>query len=298
MTGRALTRLACVGLPLLALATSGAAFAGQESVQSVRQLYAAAEYEQALAAADKMARQPAIEQYRVFSLTALGRQDEAQKVMEALIEADPTYVLDPEETPPRVQQAFDQVRQRLLPEVAKRLYVDARAALERKERANAIARFERLLTIIDGAGPAAPAVEDLRMLASGFLDLSKALAELPRADADSAARTPPPPPVESPATRTPAAADTETPPVAINQQMPPWLPPDSQSRRGSFSGVVRVRIGADGRVEDAEILSSIHMLYDPVLLRAARNWVYQPARRNGVPIASEVNVQVNLAPER
>jgi protein TonB len=185
-----------------------------------------------------------------------------------------------------------------VPHVAKRLYVDARAALERKDRANAIAQFERLLRIIDAAGPAASAVEDLRLLASGFLDLSKALAEPPRVAADNAAAAGTSPD-ESPAARPAAPApDTETPPVAINQQMPPWLPPDAQSRRGSFSGVIRVRVGPDGRVQDAEIVSSVHMLYDPVLLRAARAWTYQPARRNGVPIASEVNVQVNLAPER
>ena len=280
----------------LALGTASIAF-GQQSVQTVRELYASAAYEEALAAVARMAPQPEIERYRVFSLTALGRKEEAQQVMESLIQADPMYVLNPADTPPRVQEAFNAVRERLLPNVAKRVYLDARASLERKDRDEAIAQFERVMQIIDAAGPAAASVADLRLLASGFLDLSKALAVDAPASAPAGER---PAPAREQTASTPAPAPAavveETRPVPVKQDLPPWIPPDAVARRSTFSGLVQIRIGADGSVEGAEIVRGTHPVYDALLLRAARGWVYQPAKRNGVPIASELNVEVNLTP--
>src|SRR5688572_16920448 len=116
---------------LLLCAAAGAVVRAQDPVQTVKDLYAAAAYEDALAAVTRLqsnAPQREIEQYRVFSLTALGRTAEAQKAMEAMIHADPSYVLDPAETPPRVQEAFTRVQQRLLPVVTKQLYSEARAS--------------------------------------------------------------------------------------------------------------------------------------------------------------------------
>jgi outer membrane biosynthesis protein TonB len=304
-------------MALLVCAAGAAAAAGQDSVQTVKDLYAAAAYEDALAAVDRLQRdkpQHEVEQYRVLTLTALGRTEEAQKAMEAMIEADPSYVLDPVETPPRVQEAFVRVRQRMLPVVTKQLYADARAALERKDRESAIGKFEKLLKIIDSAGPAKESMADMRVLADGFLGLSKALptgAPAP-ASGGSAVSAPVPTPGPSPAAAAPAtpgtpgagrpaagrpaAAGVETRPVAISQSLPTWFPSDSLSRRSAFSGSVKVSIGTDGRVSGAEIVESVHPTYDPMLLRAARDWLYQPAKRNDVPVASELIVEVNLRP--
>jgi TonB family protein len=78
--------------------------------------------------------------------------------------------------------------------------------------------------------------------------------------------------------------------------MPAWVPPDAVARRGTFSGLIQIKIAADGSVEGAEIVRGSHPVYDVLLLRAARGWVYEPAKRNGVPVASELNVEVNLTP--
>ena len=292
-----MTRVAFSFSVALAIGSASTAF-GQQSLQTVRELYASAAYEEALAAVERMDRQPEIERYRVFSLTALGRKDEAQKVMESLIQADPMYVLNPAETPPRVLEAFDAVRQRLLPNVAKRAYLDARASLERKNRAQAIAQFERVLQIIDAAGPAAASVADLRVLASGFLDLSKALPlEAPAPAAATPKPTPlPEQPVSNSAAAPTAPASQETRPIPIKQGMPAWVPPDAATRRATFTGLLQIRIGSDGRVEGADIVRASHPAYDALLLRAARGWMYEPARRNGVPVASELNVEINLTP--
>ncbi len=285
-----------------AAAATGAA--AQDPVKTVRDLYAAAAYEDALAAANRVqgTRPHAVEQYRVYSLTALGRHEEAQKAMEALVRADPAYQLDPAETPPRVQDAFSKVQQRLLPVVTRELYQEARGALDRKDRDGAIAQFEKLLAIIDGAGPATPAMGELRVLADGFLDLSRALparesvaagtadeealgpADAPARDASAAAAPP----------RAPAIPETR--PVAIEQQIPAWLPNDTLSRRSTFNGAVLVHIGTDGRVDAAEIARPVHPAYDGALLRAARQWRYQPATRNGLPVTSELTVEVTLRP--
>ena len=306
-------RFALISSTALVMCAAGAAVAsGQDSLQTVKELYASAAYEDALAAVSRLSPEPRreAEQYRVFSLTALGRTDEAQKAMEALIQADPSYTLDPAETPPRVQAAFTRVQQRMLPVVTKQLYTEARAALERKERKEAIERFEKLLKVIDSAGPAAAELADLRVLADGFLDLSRALpvaagAVAPRPVAVAAssaveesagaeAAVPPPPAAPSPSRAT--AAPVETRPVAISQTLPAWLPSDSLSRRGEFTGSVKVNIGVDGRVMSAEIVDSVHATYDSLLLRAARGWLYQPAKRNGQPVVSELLVEVNLRP--
>ena len=287
--------------------------AAQEPLQTVKQLYGQANYEDALAALDKLPSEtvrPEVEQYRVLSLTALGRSEEAQKVMEGLIRADPSYALDPSETPPRVREAFSSVRQKLLPGLTRQLYFDARAALDRRERDQAIAMFEKVIAIIDSAGNAAGSSAELRILADGFLDLSKAL---PRSAASStvAANGSPEPAAPTPVAPPPAAvtsgasartassaaaAVVETRPVALNQELPVWQPGDSLSRRGVYSGAVLVRIGTDGKVHSAEITKSVHPTYDSSLLRAARNWRYQPAKRNEIPVPSELTVEVNLRP--
>lgn len=301
-------RLAIHCLAVACCAAVPAMSAAQEPLQKVKALYGAAAYEDALAALDSLptGARPEVEQYRVLSLTALGRNEEAQKVMEGLIRADPAYALDPSETPPRVRETFAGVRQKLLPVLTRQMYFDGRAALDRKDRDEAIVLFERLIAILDSAGNAAGSSSELRILADGFLDLARALpARTPPPTAPATATASPEapaPPVASgdaPAAPTPMPVNTpavETRPVALNQELPAWMPGNAVSRRGLYNGSVRVRIGIDGRVQAADIVKSVHPTYDSSLLRAARGWRYEPATRNGTPVMSELTVEVNLRP--
>ena len=84
-------------------------------------------------------------------------------------------------------------------------------------------------------------------------------------------------------------------PVPVKQDLPVWVPPDQASRR-EFRGAIRVFISDAGRVTGAELASPIHPAYDRQLLLAAKAWAYQPALRNGVPIASEKVIEVVLKP--
>ncbi len=82
--------------------------------------------------------------------------------------------------------------------------------------------------------------------------------------------------------------------VPVRQALPQWVPPAGMSRYTDFRGAVRVEIGADGKVVSAAIAEPIHPAYDRLLLAAARDWLYEPATRDGVPVPSERTVQVSL----
>ena len=86
--------------------------------------------------------------------------------------------------------------------------------------------------------------------------------------------------------------------MAIRQTMPPWTPTDNASRRTTYSGAIRVGISVTGQVERAEIVRSVHPMYDRLLLQAAKNWAYQPARRSGSAVPSEQVVEVQLKPNQ
>jgi len=286
---------ACVALLTTTIAE------GQETIQQVKALYASAAYEDALSALSRLQagnRRPEYEQYRVFCLVALGRTAEAEKAIASVVSVDPSFVPDPAEASPRIRDMFAKTRRALVPEIAQRLYVEARSALDRKDKAAASERFESLVRLIDSATEAGegavgtaggdneePLLSELRLLASGFLDLARA--------SDSrteAART------SARAAHTPAADPVQvTPPVPLKQELPVWVPPDLSSRR-EFRGAIRVFISEAGQVTHAELSPGIHPVYDRLLLQATKAWQYQPAQRNGLPVASEKLIEILLKP--
>jgi tetratricopeptide (TPR) repeat protein len=282
---------------VLFLALTGAS-PSQDSVDVVRQLYAAADYESALATLDRLAT-PAgapevteVERYRALCLMALGRSADADAAIERVVRSDPSY--EPgEQEPPRVRAAFAAVRARVLPEVARALYTEAKAAYDRKDYPGAVAAFERSVRILEAIESADPALRDLSTLASGFLDLSRAA--IPPAPAAPAAATD----AEVP-TAEPASAETALPPaepVAIEQALPPWNTVwlGSQAQM-EFRGAIEVSIDEAGAVTSARIVQTIHPAYDPLLREAASKWRYVPARRDGKPVASTKRVEVVLRP--
>jgi TonB family protein len=178
------------------------------------------------------------------------------------------------------------------------MYLDARAAWNRKDTAAASAQFAALVQLIDSAAPAGgegdssaeksqPMLTELRLLASGFLDLGRALSASPVADGVQLKA-----PAREPVTTT---APEITPAVPVRQDLPAWVPTDQASRR-EFRGAIRVSISETGHVTSAELTAPIHPAYDRQLLLAARAWTYQPALKNGVASASEKVIEVVLKP--
>ena len=268
---------------LTATATSAPA---QDKIQHIKELYASAAYEDTLAAVSSLdASDPApeIEQFRIFSLIALDRQAEAEKVVETVLTAHPRYRPDEADASPRIQALFTSVRVRVGPDAIRQLYQDGKAALEKKDRPEAIRLFDEMLATADDPDlKDLQAVADLRLLGAGFLELSRAL----------------PPPAPEPAATPPAPAPAPiviTKPVAIEETLPPWTPPPSAGT-SLFAGSLRVDISATGTVDHVEIVEPIHPAYDSKLLEAARKWRYQPALRDGTPIPSSKTVVVRLKP--
>ena len=93
-----------------------------------------------------------------------------------------------------------------------------------------------------------------------------------------------------------AATSDFAPPVAVAQPLPLWVPPDPRSAERSFEGAIVVAIDESGRVTRATRRRSIHPAYDPKVLEAARAWSFAPARLNGQPVKSEIEVAVRLNP--
>lgn len=258
-------------------------------IDRVRALYGAAAYEEALAAMPALNGEevsPALEQYRALCLLALGREKEALATVERVVSDNPMYIPSPADTSPRMQTIFTRARSKLVPQLAKQAYAEAKAAYEAKNRDAAHAAFKQTMELIDSLPDAEKApLADLRLLAGEFFTLS----------------TPPPAPPLPPAAPTTAALNVPTGgdfvgPVAVREQLPTWVPPNSAAARTEYLGLLRIQIAADGRVTTAEIVRSSHPVYDLSAVTAAKRWIYKPATRGGQAVPSSKEIQIRLIP--
>lgn len=276
---------------LLTLATTASA---QDALGPVRDLYASAAYEEALTALGRMKPEASsaeleIDRYRVLCLMALGRGTEADSVIESMVAADPLYQPSAADASPRVRTAFTAVRQRVLPGVARSLYLEAKSAYDRKAYAEAMKTLEKTVLVIDTIdAPARNELADLRVLASGFLDLSRAAAA-PPAVAPAAAK----PETTSPPA-TPVMPDTAL--VVLKQDLPPMPFSITALGNGEYRGVIEVVIDDRGNVIGARMVQSVHAVYDPILLQAARGWKYEPPRISGRSSGAVKRVEIVLKP--
>ena len=260
--------------------------------------YAAASYEEALSALTRIDgalpdRRAEVEQYRAFCLIALGRLDEAERAVAALVEADPKYVPSPDVASPRVLTLVTEMRGRELPQVARRLLDEGRTAFKDKDFIRAQDSFDLLLELLDEpAMRGSPEREDLQLLAESFATLAVAV------PAVAVQPEPEPEPTLEPAARPAPVAAVVQPAVVVQQDIPMWIPPDVSAGAREYRGLIRVHIGIDGRVDAADIEQPTHPAFDVRLLRAAKEWLYIPATRNGQPVPSERLVTVQLTPRR
>ena len=281
------------------ISSASIAFAGDEPLSDAKALFAAASFDGALAALDRLdsanAAQPEALEYKALCLLALGRPADAQRITETLVTTVPTFAPSDADLSPKFLQLLTETRRRIVPTIARRLFADARDQYRSKNTADAKRVFEEVMTLAgDRVWRDTAEAEDLRTLASGFLELLDGAA----APAPKAAAEPPPPaapPVVPPSPAAVAAALGQLEaPVPIRQTMPKWVAPDRVSAMRTFHGTIKVRIGVDGHVVDAMIATPTHPDYDKLLLDVARTWLYKPALRNGQPIEVEKVVDFNL----
>jgi hypothetical protein len=296
---RRVARATAASILLVSMLGGRDRLAAQDTLTMARDLYASAAYEDALAVLNRLRNADhtvddgrAIEQYRAFCLLALGRADEAERAIEAVVAAQPSYHPSESEVSPRLRSLFAEVRRRMLPTIIQDRYTQAKAAYDRKEYGAAAQGFKSTLEMMadPDLGPAAsqPPLSDLRTLAQGFHELS----------AKAAAPPPPPPapqPIAQPMVRIYSAEDVNVvPPLALRQVFPPFparmVPPGQ--------GVVEVVVDETGIVVSASLRQAVNPQYDAIVLGAAKTWLYKPASLNGVPVKYRKMIQVVLRPTR
>ena len=68
------------------------------------------------------------------------------------------------------------------------------------------------------------------------------------------------------------------------------------ARKAKYQGtvVLWVVIGADGRPRDIRVVRSLGMGLDEKAVEAVRMWRFEPARKDGQPVAVQMNVEVSF----
>ena len=304
---------------IVVLAVSTAAAASDESLARAKDLYRSAAYDEALAALDQVAGESSgatkieANEYRLFCLIALDRKIDARGAIESMVNDDPFYQLSTDPASPRERSMFRDIRQSLLPGIVQREYNAAKAAFD-KQDGDATEQFDRVLKLLEDPLMApTPSLNDLRVVASGFRDLSKARApkvEFAAATAPVVAQMQAAP--LTPASGAAAPANTPSParsgpsvyregdpdvtaPVTIRQVVPQWIIPQG-TRPGAWQpeAILEVTINESGDVVSAILRKAFHPSYDPQLVKAAMSWKYEPALRAGVPVRYIKLVAVRL----
>jgi len=69
-----------------------------------------------------------------------------------------------------------------------------------------------------------------------------------------------------------------------------------EARKAKYMGVVVlwVVVGPDGRVHDMRVQRSLGLGLDEKAMEAVRQWKFDPARKDGNPVAVQINVEVNF----
>jgi tetratricopeptide (TPR) repeat protein len=299
---------------------------------SAKLLYAAASYEEALTELSRATPNEdpdQVDTYRALCLIALGRDNEAQKSVERLIDRNPFHSLSETEVSPRLVSMYRDVRARRLPSAARELYTRALLKYDEKSYGAAAEILRDLLTALgreDLDGQAGLA--DLKLLAEGFLRLAEN--EIVRAGLTPERPMSAPPvldaiPVPRPAYSlgapvvSPPSAASSNPgglplggslapviysqadryvvgPVEVARKMPTWRPPPTV-QRGVYHGLIEIIIDERGLVEKVTQLISVEPTYDPLLLEAARGWKFRPASLNGETVKYRRQYEIILHPE-
>ena len=289
----------------LAAGLAGPALAQDGPLAVARDLYASARYDEALAMLNGVRQQESgnptnlrsIEQYRSLCLLALGRGAEAEAAIAVVVASDPMYQPTETEASPRVRTAFSEVRQRQLPDIARTRYASAKVSFDKKDYSSAAQQFRELLRLIDDPDMGGR-LGDLRMLVTGFVDLSAAASAPPPEPKPEPRReeTAPPTPAQAvPDQQKIYTSDDEgvSPATAIRQEVP--RVPIQVANQTRERGILDVTIDEQGRVIAAVIRLGLHPIYDSQILVAAREWRYQPATLNGRPVKFRKIIQITVS---
>jgi hypothetical protein len=283
-------------LAIVALAAPVAA-QSENPLAAARDLYASARYDEALVVLNGMrlaesSDRKSVEQYRSLCLLALGRGIEAESAIAVVVTEDPLYQPSETDASPRVRAAFTEVRQRLLPELVSSRYAEAKASFDRKDFVLAEQQFKHVMSLLEDPQMAGR-LPDLRVLVSGFLDLSTRAAA-PPPEPKPTAPAPAPAPVRPVPGRIYQAEDEGvTQAVPVRQDVP--RVPTSVTSQARERGLLELIIDEQGRVSSAVVRLSVHPIYDTQIVAAARDWKYLPATFAGQPVKFRKMVQITVS---
>ena len=272
----------------------------QDALSRAKDLYASAAYDEALALLNQFDNASSnnsveVDQYRAFCLLALGRSDDARKVIQQIVETSPSFRPSETQASPRLQQTFREVRRRVLPSIVRQNYAEGKAAFERKDFDLAMRRFDSVITLLNDPDVGGPdELKDLQTLSSGFQDLI-------RTSKVQAAAPPSALLASSPVREAPAAEEIyglDDPgvvaPTPISQAMPPWN--SSATEKRPYEGRVILVIDEKGDVTSVSLAGVLPAPYGATLKRAASQWKFRPATRNGAAVKFRKVVSVVLNP--
>lgn len=296
------TGLAAVVLLAGLSGSARAASGSDDTLVRAKSLYAAAAYDEALAVLDQLQRaapaedSTSVAEYKVFCLLALDRRDEARQNIAGILHNNPLYLPSADQASPRVQSIFRDVRRQSLPKIVVERYTAAKAAFERKD-ARAVQQFDEVLALLDDRDlDQTSTLGDLRAVASAFRDLATAVAASAASLADVRLAQPPALPPEPARDIIYTAADADvSPPVAQSQKMPMWRPSPREAVQ-EFKGALRLLIDESGAVISATIPATTRAAYDQLLIRAARDWKFLPAQKQGTPVRYLKLIEIQLKP--
>jgi len=174
-----------------------------------------------------------------------------------------------------------------------------RAASERAETEK-LAAEERRLELLEQQKAAAaqasqaPATPAPATAAPASTPPPAAVADEPRpatttepAPSSTTATTPAAPAATAPAS-TASTAGGQTREVRLLRQVPPAFPPEAVRKRQSGWVEVRITVSPQGSVTNAEVVrAQPSRVFDRAALAAVRQWRFEPALRNGQPIAAQ-----------
>jgi len=289
----------------------------------------------AIAKVDDLAVIDQVDQYRALCLLALNRDAEAEHAIERLVARHPLGLDGLSEQAPKFTSVYRAVRARLVPELASKAYHSAIASLEAKDYVTADQQFGDALDLLHSV-EAPAARQDWELLAGEFRVLAAlrsapvepqpVLASTPVTAAvvfplaseliqpAPVVSFPDPEPISpAPVASSPAAGPVVpafapvprvydktdldvTPPVEINRTMPPWIPPFAQMAKRTYTGQLQLVIGKDGRIRSVDILKPSFGPYDGLLLRAVKQWQYEPALKRGLPVEYRQMFEYALRP--
>lgn len=288
----------CASALLISVAAPVTSSGADTSLAAARDLYVSASYDDALAMLGTLSNgsrsieeRQSIDLYRTLCLFALGKTADADRVIEAMLLRDPLYRARDEELSPRVENAFQSARRRVLPSVIQQKYGEAKAAFDKQDWATASSGFSEVLKAIgdpDIAGSVgAPPLSDIKTLASGFRDL--------------AVKSTPPPPAPKPVEAKPVIRPVKAvytsddrdvlPPIAVVQRVPKY--PANVTR--PMQGVVQFVVDETGTVQTPTMPVSIDMSYDGMVISAAKKWQYTPATLDGKPVKYMKRLTISVA---